>query len=510
MTLAAPRRAQQFLPELCQKFTVATGWTLRVEPALEGPRQVRQRLERDPACIWHAPLTQGARTQAYLVLEGAAGEAAIESHDAIELAGVLAQLVNHLTRLTGRLRSRNREISTLVQLGLAVPAHDDLGYALSQLLKASAHLTGARGSAFFLLDPSTSQLRVRAVYQVQRETLPQQQRKLKSGSIDLLALSDQPVVVAQTDRAAGALLPEGMQSAMCAGVQSETAPFGTLWVYSRRPSHFTQRDCHVLQSIATQVAGVLERQALVRGSEVQERLTRDLKDASGFLGGVALQDLPRDPRFELAGRCTSCYEIGGDLCEVFPLSADCFALAVGDAAGNSIPAAMIMSAVRGALRTHPAECDEIPQLMRKLNVALCSITKPHQFMSLCYGVYDASQRVLTYTNAGHPVPILVRGGRVTTLESHGLLLGVVPEALYLSSSVDLQPGDLLVFYSDGITEARNRSEAMFRADGLAQTLAGLDGQPAAAVLEEVWNRVDQHALGGVAVDDRTLLVLKPT
>ena len=110
----------------------------------------------------------------------------------------------------------------------------------------------------------------------------------------------------------------------------------------------------------------------------------------------------------MAARCASCYELGGDLCEVIPLSADRTAIAIGDASGNSIPAAMIMSAVRGALLTHPADEDGVAQLLTKTNEGLCRITRSHQFMSLCYGVYDARNWRFTYCNAGHPAPLLVR------------------------------------------------------------------------------------------------------
>ena len=278
-----------------------------------------------------------------------------------------------------------------------------------------------------------------------------------------------------------------------------------LWVYDRRAKVYTSRDVQVLQSIASQVAGVLERSALLRGSEQHERIHRDLKAASETRPDSTLQDLPQDSRYELAGRCTSCYELGGDLCEVIPLSPDRTAIVVGDASGNSIPAAMISSAVRGALQTHPAEADEATDLLSRLNRALCNITRAHQFMSLCYGVYDAVGRTFTYSNAGHPAPFLIRNGEAKPLESHGLLLGVLPEVTYQQSVLELSPGDLLVLYSDGISEARSHTNELFRAEGIASTILEHPGESAAAVLEAIWARVDEYMIGGEGADDRTVL-----
>ncbi|MBI3862521.1 MAG: SpoIIE family protein phosphatase, partial [Planctomycetia bacterium] len=412
-----------------------------------------------------------------------------------------------LAQASTQLNQRNLDVATLLDLGMAVPAQDNLAFGLSRLLKAAAHLSGSWSAAFFLLDPGTERLKLRAVFRIERDDVPQPFRELHSGSIELAALADEPITVQVDEPGGHPLLPAEMKSAVCAAVQSETAPFGVLWVYDRRGKTYTRRDIHVLQSIAAQVAALLERSALLRGSELNDRIHRDLKAASEIHTDGTLCDLPRDPRFELAARCTSCYELGGDLCDVISLSADRTAIAVGDASGNSIPAAMIMSAVRGAIRAHASHEPVMTELISRLNRALCSITGAHQFMSLCYGVYDAGQRSFTYANAGHPVPLLIRDGHVQMFESHGLLLGVVPEAQYESSTVELQQGDLLVMYSDGITEARSSAHELFRWEGISASIAGLAHNSAESLLDLIWNRVDAHA-GAAGGDDRTLLVLK--
>ncbi|MGQ0634799.1 MAG: PP2C family protein-serine/threonine phosphatase [Planctomycetaceae bacterium] len=497
------------LPELFGRFEEATGWRLHFR-ALDGPYEERQQaLERDPGCCWSTVISDGHRPAAFLWLDRPKDtEPAITQFDACRLAEAVAKLFERLAAAAAQLALRNKDVSMLLDLGLKIPAQDDLSFALSQLFKAATHLTNARGAAFFLLDSSATRLNLRGVYQLARNEIPRAERELCAGSPDLRALLDQPTAL-RADRPGGLpWLPATMQVALVTGVQSEQAPFGTLWVYDRRDKQFSQRDRHVLQSIAAQLAAVLERSALLRGSEQQERISRDLRAASRAQCDIDPRDVPEDPRFEIAGRCTSCYELGGDLCEVLRLPGGRVGLAVGDASGNSVPAAMIMSAVRGALRAHPAGADDVAARTVEINQALCQITHSHQFMSLCYGVFDPQTRTFDYCNAGHPAPVLVRDGQARMLDSHGLLLGVLPDAAYDHSALQLDRGDVLVLYSDGISEARRDEHNLFRASGIIAAVNQTADWSAQQILDAVWNRVDRHLSPGQLPDDRTLLVLK--
>ena len=131
---------------------------------------------------------------------------------------------------------------------------------------------------------------------------------------------------------------------------------------------------------------------------------------------------PGDPHVETAGWCRSHQEVGGDLCEIIPLDERRTLVAVGDAAGDSIPASLVMSAVRGSLRTMVSgPIDDVlatDVLMRRINLALFAITPAHQFMSLVAGVIDSREGTFTYTNAGHPTPLIVHGGRPVETAVH--------------------------------------------------------------------------------------------
>lgn len=503
---------QELIPGLCRQFTQSTGWRLRFsrpeEPLTDHDHAA---LPNDANPAWFAEINDGYDLNGVLSLEPPEyGEAHLSFVQATDLAEMLAQLLARLATATRRVETGNRDVSTLVNLGMAVPAQDNLPWSLNQLLKAAVQLSGARGAAFFLLSSNLSQLRLRAVYQVTADEVPSATRDLASSRSDLAALAGEPVAMsaATAESVQDPQLPYGYRSALCVAVESETVPVGTLWVYDRRARAFSDRDREVVQSIAAQVAVVLERVALLRENRMQDRITRELKAASEGQPNPTQHALPHDQRYDVAAHVVSCYELGGDLCEVIPVSPDQIAIAIGDACGNSIPAALIMSAVRGALRTHSGDDRHVGHLMERLNHALYSITLAHQFMSLFYGVFDAAHRRFTYSNAGHPTPLLIRNGAVTFLNSHGLLLGVIGEVTYDSTVLELVPGDLLVFYSDGISEARCSDQQLFRAEGIAAAALRHSAGSAADVLDAIWSEVEQHIAGGEPADDRTLLVLK--
>jgi sigma-B regulation protein RsbU (phosphoserine phosphatase) len=256
-------------------------------------------------------------------------------------------------------------------------------------------------------------------------------------------------------------------------VQSDAGPIGTLWAFDRRLRTPEDREIHVVQSIAAQVAVLLERVVLLRESADQHRLQRDLQVASECQSPEMLGAAIGNLNFDAAAVCTSRYELGGDLCELVRLDATRTAIAVGDASGDSVPAALVMSAVRGALRTLSS-----------------------------YGIEDV-QRTDSVMRRLH-----ASGEKISAMESHGMLLGVMEDATYKRSVLKLEPRDTLVFYSDGISEAMNGRRKLFRSDGILGAMKGRAAGTAQEILQCIWSQLEEHTGRDGEGDDRTLLVVK--
>ncbi len=262
---------------------------------------------------------------------------------------------------------------------------------------------------------------------------------------------------------------------------------------------------------SAQLTSVFERTVLQHESSTEHRLRQDVRVASEQQCPGLFQNLPKDIGFETAGFCTSRFELGGDLCEAIAFDEHRTVILLGDACGDSVPAAMVMSAVRGAVHSlvHPKDDHVLDAsfMMERLNKTLHAVTPPHQFMSLVYLVIDTKHRTLTYSNAGHPAPIHLHEGEVRELQSHGVLAGVLESATYGSSTCRLSQDDLLILFTDGITEAMSDRCTLFRSRGIIDTVKDHSHQSAKRILDAVSERLKAHT-GGITDDDRTLAVIR--
>jgi sigma-B regulation protein RsbU (phosphoserine phosphatase) len=504
----------EWIESVCAQFATATSHPL-CYAAPGSPLAVASANGRRQE-FWFSELTDGIGRAGFLTLGVPNAELGPTAASVQGMAELVAEMVRKYLAASRRLESHSNDLSTLVEISRTVPTHLDLREALDHLQQAVLKLTSFRSTAFFLLDANSRQLVLRAQRHAEPRMIPHPLRSVLQSPADRLALSRGKALL-QTDvaKSASQWLPPGMQTGCCLRVKANSGPLGTLWAWDRRTRTPSGRELHVLESIAAQIAAVLEKSVLLQESAVQQRLRKELKVASENQSGVVRSLRPRDRRLGIAYLCTSHQEVGGDLCESIALDEHHTLVAVGDAAGDSIPAALVMSALRGALWTLAARIDvdsphgiDTARLMQELNAALHSVTPPHQFMSLIVGVIDSSEMTFTYTNAGHPTPIVLHRNSLVPTESHGMLLGVSEDVRYGQSTVRLSPDDLIVMYSDGISEARNERRRMFRTDGIAAAVLANRDESAEVVLSSVMTQLTEHTQTSQSSDDRSLLVAR--
>lgn len=504
--------AHDLITTLCRNFAEATGWPLHYTPVdSSSAHATEHRLRRSEDVCWIGEIDDGIQRTGFLHITLPVNPRQDQLFVPIsELAVSLAELLSEVETISRRVATRSDEISTLAQVGMAQHSQQNLGTSLSSLLEAATQLSGYRSAAFFLLNPATSELRLKASFRIDAQSHPPISHPLHLSRPDLMALSHGPVIVQRRGEPDDRWLPPDVQSSLCVAVQSAQVPIGTLWLYDRRRREVIDRDIQVLQSVAAQIASLLERVVLMKESEEQQRMSTELRAASENqqLFGDQIYDFRG---FQLAARCISKCELGGDLCEIIPIDEQTTLIAIGDASGHSIPAAMVMAYVRGAVRALPLGHQgwEVgaSSLMHRINQALHAITSPHQFMSLFLGVYHSETRQLVYCNAGHPNPLLGRGEEIVPLQSHGLLVGIVEEAEYDESTLEISPRDTLVLFTDGISEAMSHTEQLFRAEGIISAVRASQGPTAKDVLYSIWNRMLTHSCDPNGQDDRSLMVL---
>ncbi len=256
----------------------------------------------------------------------------------------------------------------------------------------------------------------------------------------------------------------------------------------------------------------------------KERLQSELEIAREVQSQLYPATIPAVEGLEVLAHCNPARTVSGDYYDYLNLADSQLALAIGDVAGKGISAALLMATVQSSLRTQIRTClNEMAaggrtadgavtsaRLVSQLNQQLYAFTSAEKFATFYFGIYDSRTGRLSYTNAGHPPPILVRGGEVLRLETNGMVVGAFPFAEYGESQIELQPGDLLACFTDGITEPENEYGEMFGDDRLAEVLVRNVWRRPSEILDEVYSAVGQWTASLEPQDDMTILIARRT
>jgi serine phosphatase RsbU (regulator of sigma subunit) len=245
--------------------------------------------------------------------------------------------------------------------------------------------------------------------------------------------------------------------------------------------------------------------------EVADRLSlkNDLEVARDIQQAMLPSGMFSAPGVETIGTSRPANTVGGDLYDIIPLDDGRLVIAVGDVTGKGSPAALLMALLVAMLRTLVDERLEPPDLVARLNVQVCRHAPGSRFITLFYGVYEPATGTLTYVNAGHTQPLVLRrSGTFERLTEGGIALGMFEHSTYTVGRVAIEPNDLLTVYSDGITEAENPSGRPFDEPGLESTLTANQGQSLSAIGTAVVRAVERHTGDIRLADDLTILLLR--
>ena len=244
----------------------------------------------------------------------------------------------------------------------------------------------------------------------------------------------------------------------------------------------------------------------------KERMEEEMRMAREIQRGLLPRAIPEIRGLQVAALALPSREVGGDYFDVLPLPDGRLFTIIADVTGKGIPAALLMSSIQACTHTLVPMSIPLTRLMAHINRVICQNTSPDKFITAFAAVYHADSRRLEYVNAGHEPPLVVRKeGDIVELEEGGLLLGVLSMATYECGSIELAPGDTVVLFTDGVTEAMGRKEEEYTDARLRTLLAARHTGTAQEVLEHIQADVESFT-GPVTVlsDDRTMIVVKVT
>src|SRR6266571_312334 len=284
---------------------------------------------------------------------------------------------------------------------------------------------------------------------------------------------------------------------------------GVLDLEHTRRGFFTEEHQRTMTTLAAQIAIALENARLYEEIERQERrLERDLALARELQGRLLPQTSPKLAHLDVAAKFVPARAIGGDLYDFIPYSMSRLGIVIGDVSGKGAPAAIYAALVSGIIRSHAPIEPGSAEMLSAVNLSLAERRIEAQFVSIIYAVWDDEHRTLTVANSGLPRPIFVHGGKNEVIEATGLPLGLFDEADYDEFSFRMKPGDMFVFFSDGILDARNRKGELFGRGRVEKIVAECSGKSANCVVDSLFKAAAEHSAGVETFDDQTVVAIR--
>jgi len=301
-----------------------------------------------------------------------------------------------------------------------------------------------------------------------------------------------------------------VRTMMAVPLQTKDRVIGMIYLDSRFfVREFTPDDLTLLTVFANVAAIRIEQERLRDIEEKEKKSRHDLEQAAIIQRGFLPLRAPSIPGLDVAGHNAACRTVGGDYYDFFGYPDGRLGMVLGDVSGKGLPASLVMTSLHATVHMLAEEPDDLARLVSRLDRFVASHCPTNRFVSLFFSVLDSRTGAMTYCNAGHNPPFLVRAdGSIERLKGGGTVLGIMPDLGYEERRCQMDPGDMVVLYSDGVSEASNPQDEEFGEDRLAAILRASRTQPAEIIVEKVNAAVAEWGAGAPVADDVTLVVVR--
>ena len=447
------------------------------------------------------------------------GEEGVEEE--IEPEGTRVFSIRELSDITkpavdaAELQRQNRVLATLTKAVSELVVHRPLDELFDKILDLLFEAVTAERGAILLLEGDPPQPQIKASKSSRGEALTRVSRSIGRRVMeDRVALLLPNVLEDVRFQAEASILSSGIRSAMCAplwfnpGAGQTDEVIGLVYLDSLQRSHsFGEEDLRILTALANVAAAKIENVRLLEESLQKRVLEEDMRVAAEIQRSLLPREAPRVPGYGLVGCNHPCRTVGGDYYD-FNFDGGRLLFALGDVSGKGTGAALLMTVLRAAVRGHWTE-HLLAEAVARVNRTVCQNIPPNKYVTFFIAALDPPSGRLAYVNAGHNPPLLVRAdGRTEKLTEGGMVLGLFEPVPYAEGAVELLRGDVLVVYSDGVTETWNPAGDEFGEEGLVALAVRGRALGPAALQDEILRELERFAAGAKATDDRTIIVLK--
>jgi len=421
-----------------------------------------------------------------------------------------------------------RKLNMLLEATSLLHSQLPLDSVLAKMIDHAIAVTDAdRGLLEEAEQGRTESLRVRLARRSGGQRLPPESMTPSQTAIQLAMKQGSPVItedLAQAEmnlQAAASIVSQGLRAVVViplyassrassegTGVDVRRGDFlGVLYLDSKRPTAFSKLDRQILDALAGDAASILDNARLVERERERQRLEQEIGIARDIQQALLPKNFKDYPHLAVSGVNFPCLSVGGDYFDVFPLDDKRTAFLLADVSGKGLGAALLTTMLQGALSGMTLGTDPA-RTFNHVNRFLCDHAEVGRYATMFFGILDEGGK-LEFINAGHPSPILMRHGKAEEAFTEGSFpVGLVPEAEFATSTLQLEPNDTLFLFSDGVTEAMDPDEQLYGVPRLVKVLQGKNELPLDEIQKTVLESVENFARGARQADDVTMLVVR--
>jgi serine phosphatase RsbU (regulator of sigma subunit) len=404
-------------------------------------------------------------------------------------------------------------LALISKVGITLLASATLSETLEQIVSLVFEAVPADRCLIMMRDEAAEDLRV-AVARLRDRVGEVGEIRVSRNVLDEVVIRGKSVLTSDAQHdprfASGTVVLQGVRSVLAVPLGVSEKVFGIIYADSPiAEGRFTEDHLKVLTTLASVAAIRVENTRLVEERLERERLERELALASEIQQRFQPTAPPIISGYELQGISFPCYEIGGDYYDFIERDDGRLVIALGDVSGKGTAAALLMSSLHAAVHAQSGSHDSLVATISAVNRYLADNIPANRFVTLFYAELDPESGALAFLNAGHNPPLIVHSaGTVEQLASGGLPLGIKRDADYREGRTQLQPGDVLVIYSDGVTEAVSPTGEEFGPTRLYEVVSRNIEASASGIRDRIESSLTKFAQGTSAADDITLVIVK--
>ncbi len=272
---------------------------------------------------------------------------------------------------------------------------------------------------------------------------------------------------------------------------------------------YSEADIEFIYSIGSLAIISLENRRLFQEALDKQKMEEELEIARGIQRNLLPGEIPDFDGFDIAVMNITSQQVGGDYYDVIRLDDNTFCVAIADVSGKGVPAALLMANLQAFIKTTCSQGMQLEEATALINDLISENTSDGRFITFFWAIVDSEKRTLNYVNAGHNHPLLIRNGKIRKLDKGGIIIGVMKTIVpYLSESIQLNKDDVIVLFTDGITEAKNKFDEEYSDEKLEVLSVESASCSSEEILEKIKNDVQTFALGAAQSDDMTVVVIK--